>query len=149
MEERKWEIRKDTCFSRTECHGLLTAIIFKFIYPLIIILLRVILLSAILLGVFLLRRDTRHNDIQPNDTQHCNKNATLNVIAISIMMNKMRHSARWHLTQSVVMLSVANKPLILSVVMLNVVMLSVVASEFKGNEIRELFIWPIVAVVKL
>jgi hypothetical protein len=49
---------------------------------------------------------------------------TFSITTLSIMTNKTGHSGQW---QSIVMLIVMHKPLMLGVILLNVVMLSVVA----------------------
>ncbi len=65
--------------------------------------------------------DTEHDDTQHNDTEH---NSKLNT-TLSIMLSGC--DAECHLWQVFIMLRVANKPIMLSVIMLNVLMLNVVA----------------------
>jgi hypothetical protein len=81
------------------------------------------------------RHNIQHNDTQHNDTQHNNKNVTLSITALGTQYCY----AECHLSSvffmlsvtnklimpSVVILSVTNKPIKLSVVMLSVIMLSV------------------------
>ncbi len=69
------------------------------------------------LSITIFSIDTQHNEIQHNDTQHSDtKCIVLNVTY-----------AECHLCQMPFMLSVTNKPIMLSVIMLNAIILNVVA----------------------
>jgi hypothetical protein len=69
------------------------------------------------------RHDIKHNDTQHNDTQHnIIYNATLSIITLSVI-------AKHFLLSVIFLLSVTNRPFMLTVNMLNVIILSVVAPQ--------------------
>jgi hypothetical protein len=86
--------------------------------------------------LFWRRHDTQHKDIHLNDTQHNN-------LIRDTQHNDTQHNvvdcySECHLCSVSIMLSVQNKPIMLSVILLSVIMLSVVVPHWHNSLVNSM-----------